>query len=73
MDIKAKIEELVKKAQTDKNFAADFAANPIKAITDAVGISLPDDQLNAIVAGVKTKLNLDKAGGLLGSAAKKLF
>lgn len=72
MDIKAKIEELVNKAKNDKDFAAKFTSNPIKAIKDIIGIDLPDEELNAIVTGVTTKLNLDKASGLLGSV-KKLF
>ena len=70
MDIKAKIEELVEKVKNDENFAADFKADPVKAIEKVVGVDLPDDQINKVVDGVKAKISVDdvkdKVGGLLG-------
>lgn len=72
MDIKAKIEEIVAKVKSDKDFAAKFKANPLKTVKDLLGVDIPDEQVNAIVDGVKTKVNLDEAEGLLGKA-KKLF
>ncbi len=72
MDIKAKIEEIVHKINTDKTFAAKFKSNPIKAVESVICIDLPDDQIKALVDGVKAKLNVDQAGGLLGSI-KKIF
>ncbi len=72
MDIKAKIEEIVAKIKADKNIAAKFKENPVKTVEDLLGIDLPDDQVKAIVDGVKAKINLDDAEGLLGKA-KKLF
>lgn len=72
MDIKAKIEEIVKKVQSDKDFASKFAKDPVKAVESVLGIDLPDDKINELISGVKAKINVDKAGGLLGSV-KKLF
>ncbi len=70
MDIKAKIEELVEKVKNDKNFAADFKADPVKAVEKVIGIDLPDDQINKVIDGVKAKISVDdvkdKVGGLLG-------
>lgn len=66
MDIKAKIEEIVKKLTSDKNLMAKFERNPAAVIEDLVGIDLPDDQVNKLVEGVKAKIKLDKAGDLLG-------
>lgn len=70
MDIKAKIEEIVEKVKNDENFAADFKADPVKAIEKVVGVDLPDDQINKVVDGVKAKISVDdvkdKVGGLLG-------
>ena len=43
MDIKDKIEEIVEKVKTDKNFAANFKSDPVKAIESIIGIDLPDD------------------------------
>ncbi len=72
MDIKSKIEEIVSKVQNNKDFADDFKSNPVKAIESIVGINLPDDQINALIDGVKAKLAMDKAGDVLDSF-KKLF
>ncbi len=72
MDIKAKIEEIVNKVKSDKDFASKFSSDPVKAIESILGIDLPDDQLNALVDGVKAKIALDKSGDLLGKI-KKLF
>lgn len=72
MDIKAKIEEIVSKVKNDKDFAAKFKSNPVQAVESVIGMDLPDDQINSIVDGVKAKLSVDQAGGILGSI-KKLF
>ncbi len=66
MDIKAKIEELVKKIQSDEALQAQFKEDPVKAVEGVLGVDLPDDTINNIVTGVKAKLNLDKLGGLFG-------
>ncbi|MDD5603919.1 MAG: hypothetical protein PHG48_07610 [Eubacteriales bacterium] len=72
MDVKAKIKEIVEKIKTDKTFAVKFSSDPVKAIESVLGIDLPDDQVNALIDGVKAKLSLDKADGLFGKV-KKLF
>ena len=66
MDIKAKVEELVKKIQSDEARQAQCKEDPVKAVEGIVGVDLPDDTINSIVPGVKAKLNLDKLGGLFG-------
>ncbi|NLO22491.1 MAG: hypothetical protein GX119_10935 [Syntrophomonadaceae bacterium] len=72
MDIKAKIEEVVDKIKSDKDFASKFSRDPVKAIESILGIDLPDDQINPLIEGVKAKVSLDKADDLLGQV-KKLF
>ncbi len=72
MDIKAKVNEIVTKVKNDKDFSAKFMSNPVAAIESIIGIDLPDDQINALIDGVKAKITLDKAGDVLGSL-KKLF
>lgn len=62
MDIKAKIDEIVAKIQSDKTFGEDFKKDPIKAVEKVLGIDLPDDQIKAIIEGVKAKINLDDLG-----------
>lgn len=66
MDIKAKIEEIVKKLTSDKELMAKFDKNPTAVIEELTGIDLPDDQINQLIDGIKAKLNLDKLGNALG-------
>ncbi len=66
MDIKAKIEEIVKKLTSDKELMAKFDKNPTAVIEELIGIDLPDDQINQLIEGIKAKLNLDKLGSALG-------
>jgi hypothetical protein len=66
MDIKAKIDELVKKIKSDKTLGAKFAKDPIGTVEGLIGIDLPNDQVEKIVDGIKAKISLDKLGGKLG-------
>ena len=66
MDIKAKIEEIVKKLTSDKALMTKFDKNPTAVIEELIGIDLPDDQINQLIDGIKAKLNLDKLGSALG-------
>ncbi|MFD0958001.1 hypothetical protein [Paenibacillus chungangensis] len=72
MDMKAKIEEVVTKIKEDKEFSSKFMNDPVSAIESVIGIDLPNDQINALIDGVKAKITADKAGDMLGSI-KKLF
>lgn len=72
MDIKKKIDEIVKKIKADESFAKKFKDDPVKAVESVLGVDLPDDQINKLIDGVKAKLKLDKTDGLLGKI-KKLF
>ena len=70
MDIKAKIEELVNKVRNDKDFAAKFQADPVKAVEGVVGVDLPDDQINQVIGAVKAQAAasgvMDKLSGIFG-------
>lgn len=65
MDIKEKIEELIKKLTADKNLLEKFEKNPVKVVEDLIGVDLPDDMINKIIDGVKAKISLDKVGDAL--------
>lgn len=65
-EIKEKVMEVVDKVKNDKDFAAKFQSNPVKTVEEVVGVDLPDDQINQIIAGVKTKINVDNVGDVLG-------
>ncbi len=68
MDVKAKIEEAVSKISKDKSLQEQFQKDPVKTVESVLGVDLPDDVSEKIVAGVKAKL----AGDKLSGAADKL-
>ena len=65
-DIKKIIEDIIAKIKGDKDLGEKFQKNPTKTVEGLVGVDLPDDQLNAVVDGVKAKINLDDIAGKLG-------
>ena len=65
MDIREKIESVVKKLLSDKNLMKKFESNPAKVIEELLGVDLPDDLVNQIIDGVKAKIKLDKVGDAL--------
>jgi hypothetical protein len=67
MDIKEKIESIVKKLLSDKKLMEKFEKNPAKVIEELLGVDLPDDLVNQIVEGVKAKINLEKVGDALNA------
>lgn len=67
MDIKEKIEAVVKKLMADKKLMEKFEKNPVKVIEELLGVDLPDDLVNNIIDGVKAKINLEKVGDALGA------
>lgn len=75
MDIKAKVDEIVDKVKNDKDFANKFQNEPIKAVEGVIGVDLPDDVINNVIDGVKSKINFDgiadKIGGLFGGLGGK--
>ena len=68
-EIKERIEEIVEKIKSDKDIADKFQKDPISTVEELIGLDLPNDQIEALVDGVKAKINLDKLAGGLG----KLF
>lgn len=72
MDVKTQITTAVEKISKDQSLQEQFKKDPVKAVEQVLGVDLPDDVLNKVVDGVKAKLSLDKAAGVVGSI-KKLF
>ena len=70
MDIKAKIEEVVKKLLADKSLMAKFERNPASVIEELIGVDLPDQQVNQLIEGIKAKIKLDQVGDVLGGIGK---
>ena len=72
MDIKEQIESSVEKLQKDKALQAQFKKDPVKAVEKLLGVDLPDDMVEKVVAGVKAKLSLDDVSGIVGNLKKFL-
>ena len=78
MDIKEKIEEIVKNVKNSKDLKEKFATNPVKVVEEILGIDLPDELIEKIIEGAKEKLSgtaenaEDITTGLLGKL-KGLF
>ncbi len=66
MDIKAKIDEVVNKVQSDPSLMEKFQSNPVQAVEGIIGVDLPDDIINNIIDGVKTKISFDGIAGAIG-------
>lgn len=70
MDIKAKIEEIVKKLMSDKDLMARFERNPAAVIEQLIGVDLPDQQVNQLIEGIRARIKLDQVGDVLGGIGK---
>ena len=66
MDIKAMAADLVEKIKEDPSLLKQFRENPVKVVETLIGIDLPDDQINQLAQLIRAKIDLDKAGALLG-------
>ncbi len=76
MDIKGKIDEIVGKIKSDPNLGESFKKDPIKTIEGILGVDLPDETVQKIVAGVKGALTSGAIGDKISDAVegiKKMF
>ena len=74
MDMKAAIASIVDKLKNDGELRQQFLSDPTGALEKLTGIDLPNDQIDAVVAGVKAKLTADNIGDIakgLGGLFKK--
>ena len=72
MDIQKMISEAVKLLTENEDLLKAFNKNPAKTLESVLGVNLPDDQVNALVKGVKAKLGLDDVMEMAGKL-KGLF
>ena len=66
MDIKTMAAELVEKIKDDPSLLKQFREKPVTVVEKLIGIDLPDDQINQLAQLIKARIDLDKAGALLG-------
>ena len=68
---------IVDKLTKDEKLMDAFKKDPVAVIEKKLGIDLPNDQLNALINGIKAKLKaddvLDAAGKLLGKDPRKII
>lgn len=72
MDIKEQIGQLAEKIAKDEKLRAQFQKEPIKAVESLLDVDLPDEMIEKIVQGIKTKLAGDKLSGAV-EGLKNLF
>ena len=72
MDIKSEITKIVDKLKSNPKLLEQFQKEPVKAVEQLLGVDLPTEAIESIVAGVKAKLGADTVSSALG-AFKKLF
>lgn len=66
LDIKEMIEDLVEKILADENLKKKFMKEPIAVVEKLIGIDLPDDKIEKLVAGIRAKVAVDDISGALG-------
>ena len=69
MDIKAKVDEIVRKIKADDGLGKRFLKEPVKTLEDLLGVDLPDEQVKALVENVKKKLQSGEVAEKVGPAA----
>lgn len=70
VQLKDKIDDIVKKIKSDKNISDKFQKDPVSTVEELIGIDLPNDQIEGVVDAIKAKVNLDKIGDSLGGLGK---
>ncbi|MBQ3177593.1 MAG: hypothetical protein IJB15_13120 [Clostridia bacterium] len=65
-EIKELIEKAIDKLKDDDNLMESFKKDPIKVVEKLLNVDLPDDKLEAIVDGIKAKLQIDDIADVLG-------
>ena len=66
MDIKDKVEEVIKSLAKNKDLKEKFEKDPVKAIEDVLGVDLPDEIVKKVIDSVKGKLDGDSIGDIAG-------
>ena len=65
MDIQKIIDEVLAKLKVDDSLKAAFLADPIGTLEKKLGISLPKDQIEKVIEGIKAKLGSAAASGVM--------
>ena len=72
MDIKEQITKAAERIASDKTLLEQFGKDPVKAVEKVLGVDLPDEVTEQVIAAVKAGLTADKLSGAVNSL-KELF
>lgn len=72
MNLKEQITKMVESISKDKNLREQFKKEPVKALENVLGVDLPEDVIEQVIAGVKAKLTADNVSDAVDSI-KSLF
>ena len=64
MDIMAKVQEVVSKITSDKDFKENFEKDPVKAVESILGVDLPDEIINKVIDSAKAGISADSVSGI---------
>lgn len=70
MDIKAQVQNAVKKITEDPKQLANFKNDPVKTVEGILGVDLPDDVCNQVITAVKAKIGASKASNAIENITK---
>jgi len=70
--IQAKISAVVEQLKNDDALRREFQQEPVKTLEKLLGVDLPDEALEKVIAAVKANLSAKDMGQLF-SAAHKFF
>ena len=59
MNLKEQITKMVESISKDKNLQEQFKKEPVKALESVLGVDLPEDVIEQVIAGVKARLTAD--------------
>ena len=65
MDTEKIVSEVISKLTSNKDLMAAFTKDPVATLEKTLGIDLPDEQINAVIAEVKKKIASEGASGIL--------
>ena len=75
VDIAKIVTEAVNRLLKDEELLKAFKKDPIGTVEKKLGIDLPNEQIEAVVKGIKAKIDVDDAlgvaGKLMGMLGKK--
>ena len=72
LDAKELIGQLVKQIAENDELQKQFKTDPVKAVEKVLGMDLPDDLVEKVIAGVKAKMTADNIADA-AAFLKKLF